>query len=508
MSRSAGRRDLGTGPSDRAVAALRRMPLQVRLVAILLTLLTLALSLTTLATTALMRQDLLARVDSELNSAARPMVNQALRDLIQTRQPRIPTGFALVLMDSDGAVLLDINPTTEQDHPKIPALAVEDPRVRSGDPFTVPSVEGDDTRWRVVAGRLTAGDTAFALAMPLSGLTRTIDRLVAVATLVGLASMALVAGLGFFAIRRAFRPLHHIEEVAGAIAGGDLTRRIEEHPADDEVASLTSSLNLMLERIEGAFTAQAASEERMRQFVADASHELRTPLATVRGYAELHRQGALPDADAVTGAMGRIEGEAARMSGLVDDLLLLARLDQAAELELASVDLTVLAADAVSDARARAPERDISLLGVDGPLGPCVVQGDESRLRQVLTNLVTNAVRHTPAGTAVDVLVGGDDATGVIQVRDHGPGIDPADTPRVFERFYRADPARGRSTGGGNGLGLAIVAAIVAQHRGRVGLATTRGGGATFVVQIPRHRDQPKPSAPSEVPARSQRPST
>ncbi len=287
-------------------------------------------------------------------------------------------------------------------------------------------------------------------------------------------------------MRRAFRPLTRIEDTAAALATGDLTQRIPGRQADDEVTSLSRSLNVMLTRIESSFAVREASEERMRQFVADASHELRTPLATVRGYAELYRQGAVPDAAAVGSAMERIEAESTRMSGLVEDLLTLARIDDAPVVETTHVDLTVLAADAVADARVRAPERRISLLGLDSPVAPTVVRGTESRLRQVVTNLVANALRHTPDGTPVEVAVG-QDATGVaLEVRDHGPGVPDEVATKVFERFYRADPARGRTGGGGSGLGLAIVAAIVAQHHGRVGVAPTPGGGATFVVRLPQ----------------------
>ena len=277
---------------------------------------------------------------------------------------------------------------------------------------------------------------------------------------------------------------HH--RAAAAIAAGDLTQRVPVRQADDEVTSLSRSRNTMLSRIESSFAVRERSEERMREFVADASHELRTPLATVRGYAELYRQGAVSEPAAVASAMERIEAESSRMSGLVEDLLTLARLDDAPQAEVGSVDLTVLAADAVADARVRAPQRRIGLLGIEGPLGPTVVRGSEPRLRQVVTNLVANAMRHTPEGTPVEIAVGPSPDGVVLEVRDHGPGV-PADVAtKVFERCYRADPSRGRTAGGGSGLGLAIVAAIVGAHGGRVGVAETPGGGATFVVRLPQ----------------------
>jgi two-component system OmpR family sensor kinase len=227
----------------------------------------------------------------------------------------------------------------------------------------------------------------------------------------------------------------------------------------------------------------------MRRFVSDASHELRTPLATVRGYAELYRQGAVTDPADVAQAMRRIETEATRMAGLVDDLLTLARLDEQRPEQRAPVDLTVLAADAVQDARALAPGRSVTLTGSNGPIEPAVVLGDEPRLRQLVTNLVVNALRHTPDGTPIELLIGTDAGpnprSALLQVRDHGPGIAPEHARAVFERFFRSDASRQRGQGGGSGLGLAIVAAIVSAHGGQVGVTQTPGGGATFLVRLP-----------------------
>jgi two-component system OmpR family sensor kinase len=290
-------------------------------------------------------------------------------------------------------------------------------------------------------------------------------------------------------VRRAFRPLGEVEDVAQANAAGHRSRRVPGGPPTTEVGRLSVSLNAMLTQIEQAFAVREASEERMRRFVSDASHELRTPLATVRGYAELYRQGAVREPDDVAGAMRRIETEAGRMGDLVEDLLTLARLDEQRPEKRAPVDLTVIAADVAQDAHAIQPDRRIRVIGLGGQLGPVTVLGHEGRLRQVVTNLVANALRHTPSGTSVEVAVGRDGPDGRIEVRDHGPGIDPAQARRVFERFYRSDSSRGRAGGGGSGLGLAIVAAIVAGHQGRVGVGSTPGGGATFVVSLPLTHD-------------------
>jgi two-component system OmpR family sensor kinase len=480
-----------TTARQRITYGLQSIPLQVRLVAILLTLLLLTVSLTTAGTAVLLKRDLVDRIDAELRAATRPVVSQALQDMMATGSTRIPTGYSLVIMTAEGRPVLTVDSTVVGDHPDVAPITIDDERVTTGEPFTVRSGV-TDVQWRVMAGRLSDNQTTFALGMPLTSVNETVRRMVVMASLFGLAAILTAAVTGTLAVRRAFRPLRQIEDTAEAIAGGDLTRRIPTHAADDEVASLSRSLNSMLAQIETSFAAREKSEERMRQFVADASHELRTPLATVRGYAELYRQGAITAPDALDTAMGRIESEAARMSGLVEDLLTLARLDETPDLSLRPVDLTVLAGDAVEDTHVREPGRRITLHGLDGPLGPVHALGDDAALRQVLVNLVGNAVRHTPEGTPIEVAVGYAEDMAVLEVRDHGPGIPREEAGKVFQRFYRSDPSRGRTGGGGNGLGLAIVSALVGHHGGRVGVTETPGGGATFVVQIPRAAAPPE----------------
>jgi two-component system OmpR family sensor kinase len=320
-------------------------------------------------------------------------------------------------------------------------------------------------------------------------------------------------------IRASLSSLREIEHTAGAIAAGDLTRRVPEFEGGNdeprtEVGRLAQALNSMLGQIEAAFTARAASErsaqqaavaaqiaegrakrseERMRQFVADASHELRTPLTTIRGFAELYRQGAVRSPDEVEKLVRRIEGEAARMGLLVEDLLLLARLDQERPLVPVPLELRVIANDAVTAARVVDPNRVIELEIPEGT-GPLVVSGDEARLRQVVDNLMRNALTHTPAGTPVWLRLRAEEHTVIIEVADAGPGLAPEHAERVFERFYRADAARTRRDGNqrsGTGLGLAIVAALVAAHGGTVEVDSTPGGGATFRVRLPESADQP-----------------
>jgi two-component system OmpR family sensor kinase len=266
---------------------------------------------------------------------------------------------------------------------------------------------------------------------------------------------------------------------ADASAQGDLSRRVQ-HPGEQtEAGRLGIALNTMLERIEDAFRAREASEEKVRRFAADASHELRTPLTSIRGYAELWRAGALRGEEELAEAMRRMEQEASRMGRLVEDLLLLARLDQRRPLDRVPVRLDQLAADAVADARAVEPDRPIEL-----DAKPVTVEGDEMRLRQVVTNLLANVRDHTPALTPVSLSVAAEGGRARLVVNDDGPGLRPEVAAKVFERFYRADPARARA-GGGTGLGLSIVAAIVESHGGAAGVTSEPGRGTRFSVDLP-----------------------
>lgn len=314
------------------------------------------------------------------------------------------------------------------------------------------------------------------------------SRLTMVCAATAAALLTSLAVIGWFAVRRGLRPLRKIEETAAAVAGGDLSRRVPALAAPrTEVGRLAAALNVMLGQLEAAFAARERAQARMRRFVADVSHELRTPLFGIKGFAELHRMGGLPEAGL---ALDRIESEAGRLVRLVEDLLLLARLDEsdkALPMDLAPMDLRTLAADAHNDLRALDPGREVTLTGPDGgPPGEAPVLGDEARLRQVVSNLVGNAVAHTPPGTPVRIGVGtaGDD--GVLVIADEGPGMPAEEAARVFDRFYRVDGSRSRSGAGGAGLGLAIVRSIVTAHGGRVELRTRPGAGAAFRVVLPR----------------------
>ena len=472
--------------------AIHGIPLRVRLLSVVAVLLAAALAASSLLVTALMRTYLLDRTDEELRTYGEFAAAVAYgTGGTQTIQPN----FTVRLFRPDGTGVLKLaEAATEAGaEPAIPNLTLVDPRVTSSQPFTIDSASPDDAdlRWRAIAGVNADRDAVYVVAVPLRQMELTLASFLAYALLIGVVVLAAALGIGWYAVRRAFRPLTQIEDTAAAIAAGDLTQRVPEPTTRDEVASLSRSLNAMLAQIEQSFAVREANEEHMRQFVADASHELRTPLATVRGYAELYRQGAVRQPEDVAGAFARIESEASRMSGLVEDLLVLARVEGERPLVFDDVDLAVLAGDATQDARVLAPDRHVRLVGLEGPLGPVHVLGDEQRLRQVVTNLVSNALHHTPPGTPVEIAVGNrSDGCAALEVRDHGHGVDPAQARRVFERFYRGDPARSRrGTGGtsGTGLGLAIVAAIVSAHQGSVGVSQTPGGGATFVVELPQH---------------------
>jgi two-component system, OmpR family, sensor kinase len=309
----------------------------------------------------------------------------------------------------------------------------------------------------------------------------TLDRLVTVEIVASALVLLALAGLVTWVVRRGLRPLGDVVVAADAVAEGDLSHRVPVPNPRTEVGHLGVAFNTMVDRIEASFAERDELEQRLRRFVADASHELRTPLTSIRGYAELFRRGAADDPDQLALAMRRIEDEASRMGVLVDDLLLLARLDQGRPLEREPVELVALVDDAVADARAVEPDRPITF---SGPGERVVVSGDDVRLHQVVANLLSNARVHTPEGTPVAVRVAVDGPEAVVEVTDQGPGMSAEAAAHVFERFYRVDSSRSRRQGGA-GLGLAIVAAVVSAHGGRVSTSSTPGRGATFVVRLP-----------------------
>jgi len=349
-----------------------------------------------------------------------------------------------------------------------------------GKAFTVDGENGDSNHYRVLAQSDPFGGTTTIVAIPMGDVDQTLHRLLAVEALVIGGVLLLLAAAAWAVVRVGLLPLDRMGHTAGAIAGGDLSHRVESTDPRTEVGRLGISLNAMLDRLERAFSAREASENRLRQFLADASHELRTPLASIRGYAELFRMGAAREPADVEKAMRRIEEEAARMGMLVEDLLTLARLDEIADAPHVEVDLGRLVGDAVDDARVTAPDRAIDRRVEDG----IAVSGDAHQLRQVLANLLRNALVHTPEGTPIDVSATREGSQVRLEVRDHGPGLPTDDPSEIFERFWRSEGGRKQGRAGA-GLGLAIVAGIVDAHGGTVTAANVPDGGASFVVRLP-----------------------
>jgi two-component system OmpR family sensor kinase len=353
-------------------------------------------------------------------------------------------------------------------------------------PFTVEGTGGVSqyrlTDWpeNSFATSSEPGGRFVVFAVPLTPVQSTLGQLLRLEALIAVGVVAATALLALLIIQLGLRPLQKMGGVATDIAAGDLTRRVEPATPKTEIGRLGLALNGMLSQIEAAFAERTESNQRLRRFIADASHELRTPLTSIRGYSEMLRRGAAESPADSDLARRRIEEESVRMSVLVDDMLLIARLDQGRPLEKTPVDLRAIATDAAADARVVAPQREITL----SANGPVVVEGDDTRLRQVLGNLVRNALVHTPQQTPVEISVSTEDGMGRIAVADHGPGLRPDELARIFEPFFRADPSRSRDSGGA-GLGLSIVSAVVSAHGGKVQVKETSGGGATFEVELP-----------------------
>ncbi|MEO8815340.1 MAG: HAMP domain-containing sensor histidine kinase [Mycobacterium sp.] len=471
----------------RRTYATLRLPLRVSLVAAALALVTLGLLAQGFAVTYILEHRLIQRIDQSLVDASQGWALAQPRQLppshADPNPARPPSDFYVRYVEPDGHTWTAVN--DQHAEPLVPA----DSDVGS-EPVTIGSVDGSGTHWRAMSVRGTDGGL-ITVARDLSFVRSTMRYLAWSRVAIGTGVLLVLGVAGYIMVNRSLRPLAEVEQTAAAIAAGQLDRRVPERDPRTEVGRLAVALNGMLAQIQHAVAASESSaadarssEERMRRFITDASHELRTPLTTIRGFAELYRQGAARDVEML---MSRIESESRRMGLLVEDLLLLARMDAQRPLDHHWVDLLVLATDAVHDARAIAPNRTVRLEVFDGPGTPELL-GDEARLRQVLSNLVSNALQHTPETAAITVRVGTDDADAVLEVVDEGPGMSEEDAHQVFERFYRADSSRARASGG-TGLGLSIVHSLIRAHEGSVTVTTAPGQGCVFRVAVPRHAD-------------------
>ncbi len=516
----------------------REQPLRIKLVAYTMGLLVLAIVLIGVASHMAMRRYLSDKLDTDLAEATSALQNgtETAATLPGNTQLFLPSDFVVAreVPRQGGSTWKWSFPytVTERDLPE--AAAPGDLRSRVGEYFTVKARDGaPQWRMRVGESKVNGVSQLTVVAERTSTIDAALHRLLWINIYGGAAVLILAAMIGTELVRRSLRPLAAIEKTAVAITGGDLTQRVpdpEEGHARPrtEVGSLARAFNSMLAQIESAFTARAASEtsaraaesaardaaeaarvsegrarrseEKMRRFVADASHELRTPLTTIRGFAELYRQGAAREPEQTASLVKRIEDEARRMGLLVEDLLLLARMDRERPLHPAPVELRVLAVEAVQGARAVDPERPIEL-SIAPDAGHLVVAGDDARLRQVIGNLMSNAMAHTPPGTRVELRLRHEAEQAVVEVADEGSGLDAAQQERVFERFYRADPARTRRADGqvSTGLGLAIVAALVDAHHGSIEVESEPGKGAVFRVRLPLAEFADEVDEPVEV---------
>ena len=468
------------------------MSLRARLVATLLALSAAALLVVGVITYASQRSFEEQRIDDQAR-AAQPAVEHAMADQFfgGPNEPRggpgpagpeanLPPGTYGQLRGPGGNVLDHVALTYGEDPLSPPDLPA---RMTPGQETTVDSEDGS-LRYRVRAAPTRGGPGLTIVAIPLNSVDDQLDRLLLVEGLVIAGVLLLLAVASWLLVRVELRPLERIGETADAIAAGDLSRRVDVTTPKTEVGRLGLAFNAMLERLEEAFRAREASEGRLRRFLADVSHELRTPLASIRGYSELFRIGAAREPEDADRAMTRIEEEAARMGVLVEDLLTLARLDEVRDRPAEAVDVAQLAEDAAADARAVDPARPIEV----DTNGEAIVLGDANQLRQVLANLLSNALVHTPAGTPVEIAVQPDGNEVELEVRDRGPGLPTERPDELFERFWRARAEAQPAADGehrGSGLGLAIVAGIVRAHGGSVRASNAADGGASFVITLP-----------------------
>ena len=482
-------------PLSRVRTPLSLWSLRNRLILAAVFLASLAIIASDFAANTALRSYLISQVDNQLFSISSGSLERLDRagiapqsEFEESRSPfrvlqpirGVPTSTSLTLLDREGNLIGQVGGELAGQNFGVTGLKVSQVEKYENKPFTIEG-EGRNPDVRALALVLPTGMGSVIAANSLEEVDKTLSQLRFLFFFLGLIAIFLTALVSRWIIAISLRPLDKVEETAEAIAAGDLSARLPAAKPDTEVGRLTTSLNMMLSRIEQSFSVRVESENKLRRFVADASHELRTPLTAIRGFAELHRQGAVSGEEKTKELISRIEGESIRMSSLVEDLLLLARLDQARELDFEPVDLNTLIVEVVASAKAAGPNHPIEL---NLPPEELFVLGDSRRIHQVVANLLANARTHTPLGTKINVTARQTLAEVIIEVADNGPGLSKSDQERIFERFFRADPARVRNSGEGSGLGLSIVDAVMKAHGGYVSVKSELDKGATFTLHF------------------------
>ena len=478
-----------------------RVSLRAKLTALSVAVIGVLVIISSFGTIALLRTYLQNNTDSILTNTASILRNEdptlvqlrlANQDLVL---PRLPSDYYIAYLDVDGKRLLGIAASTNADikvkTPNLDMFTLDAVLRTNGVPFDVDGeghtvdIIDDGDGWRMLAVPLTNVPGSFVIALPTNADHALIHQYRTIGTSFG-ALLLILSAMGIWVtITQALRPLKEVERTAAAVSAGDISQRLIHREGTTEVARINRALNSMLDSIEGAFGEREATLEQMRRFVADASHELRTPLASVRGYAELYRMGALKDKKDLADAMSRIETEAVRMGELVESLLTLARIDEGKELAKKLTNLTQVVEDAAKNVSVASPKSKIEVVSLDGGKpGEVAAEIDSESMRRVVINLITNATHFSPATKKITVAVGIDGGKKIIEVRDRGEGIPAQLRDKIFERFYRVDNSRNRETGG-SGLGLAICKSIVERHNGAIRAIETEGGGATFRVELP-----------------------
>jgi len=466
----------------------RRLPsTRRRLVASILAALLVVLTVAGTFAVIVVRDRLIARVDRDLESTAASIraftTPEQLRTLGQRPNPGA-NSQATMILDATGATVLLIpagTPTRPTPPPDLANFSVADLVARAGEPFARHAAQGSSVTYRVLVSKFGNNGDVLVLAAPITDQQETIRQLATIQLVAAVAALVVIGSLVWLFSRVGIKPIEDMIGVATAIGGGDLGARIGPDANSTEVARLAEALNAMLNQLQAAFAGKEASEARLRRFAADASHELRTPLTTIQGWADLYASGGANSPEMLSKAMDRIGRETQRMSALVEDLLLLARLDQQRPLDHAPLDLRAVVADCVEDLRTIQPGRPVTF---ELPPEPVVVHGDEARLRQVVANLLTNIRVHTDPDVAAHITLCIDGAGAKLVIADDGPGLTEQDATRAFDRFYRSEDSRARSSGG-TGLGLAIVHSVVEAHDGTITLASAPGEGVSFTIWLP-----------------------